>query len=203
MITIIAGADVAKHPELMEDVWRLRHEVFVDEYGWSDIARPDGREIDRFDDEHAAHFLCHLDGELVGYSRMLPTTRPHLLSDVYPHLCDEELIRDPQVWEWTRYAVAKPHRGRGRKLGPVANELLTAIVAWGLQNDRRSMLIQMNPLWMLVLVQLQFKPRPLGIIQKMDGADVLAVQCGFDRRTLARLREMQPAPVEREAAKVS
>ena len=192
MITIIDRTNIYLYQRQMEQVWRLRHEIFVEEYGWGDIARDDQREIDQFDDEHAVHFLCHIDGELVGYSRMLPTTGPHLLRDVYPHLCEEERPEGSDVWEWTRYCVRKDHRGRGRKLGPVANALLTAIVAWGIEGGLRSMVIQMNPLWMLVLVQLLFRPRPLGIIHEMDGADVLCVDCSFDARTLERLREMQP-----------
>ena len=34
------------------------------------------------------HFLAMEDGRVIGYSRLLPTTRPHLLSDVMPQLCE-------------------------------------------------------------------------------------------------------------------
>ncbi|MEM8750137.1 MAG: acyl-homoserine-lactone synthase [Pseudomonadota bacterium] len=187
----------------MEKAWRLRHEVFVDEKKWLALLKPDGREIDEFDDDRAIHMLAWDGDELVGYQRMLPTTRPYLLSAVYPELCEEEIPHSKTVWEWTRYAVKKEHRARGRMLSPTANHLLSAIVEWGLRDGVNSIIIEMNPLWMLRLVQLHFRVVPLGICQEMEGEDVLAVQAHFDRRTLQKLREVRGnihSVLERESA---
>ncbi len=48
------------------------------------------REIDQFDHKHAMHMLYIEEGKVLGYQRMLPSTRPHLLSDVMPELCEVE-----------------------------------------------------------------------------------------------------------------
>ena len=116
---------------------------------------------------------------------------PSLLSAVYPQLCEVDLPRCPTVWEWTRYAVKRKYRARGRILSPVANQLLSAIVEWGLRHGIGSIIIEMNPLWMLRLVQLQFRVVPLGYSQVLDDEEVLAVQAYFDRRTLLRLQEVR------------
>jgi acyl-homoserine lactone synthase len=172
----------------MDQAFRLRHRVFVDEKGWEDLRSKDGRETDRFDDEHAVHMLYMTEGVVVGYQRMLLTTRPHILSDVLPELCETARPSGPHIREWTRYCVEPSCRGRGRILGRVATALLTGIVEWGLEAGVSTILIEMNPLWVLRLVQLHFLVTPLGRPRMIGGEETLAVTADFDRRTLARLR---------------
>ena len=191
MITLIKGTEISQHPGAMEQAWKLRHEVFVEEKKWMALDTPNGREMDQFDDERSLHMLAWDGDQLVGYQRMLPTTRPYLLSEIYPELCEGELPCDSQTWEWTRYAVKKEFRARGRMLSPIANHLLSAIVEWGMQTGVSSIVIEMNPLWMLRLVQLRFRVVPLGICKEMEGEEVLAVQAHFDDRTLDKLQSLR------------
>ena len=133
--------------------------------------------------------MLYLEGDrLLGYQRMLPSMRPHLLSEVMPHLCDGDFPVGPHIWEWTRYCVTKEHRDRGRMLSPVGNFLLSAIVEWGLENGISKIIIEMNPIWLLRLVQLHFRVTPLGIPQQTGKDSIVAVTAAFDTRTLARLR---------------
>ena len=191
MITIVTKDNIHEFKDEMEQAYRLRHAVFVDEMGWEDLRKPDGREIDQFDDEHAVHMLYIENGTVLGYQRMLPPLQPHILSEVLPHLCEEGLPRSEDTWEWTRYCVAKKHRDRGRILSPVGNMLLSAIVEWGLENGTDKIIIEMNPIWLLRLVQLHFRVRPLGLPQQIGKDSVLAVVATFDRRTLAKLQEVR------------
>ncbi|ABD08016.1 Autoinducer synthesis protein [Rhodopseudomonas palustris HaA2] len=191
MIHLVTAENAAAYHELMEQAFRLRHAVFVDELGWHDLKREDGRDVDQFDDGRALHMLYVENGRVLGYQRMLPSLRPHLLSDVLRHLCDGDLPVGPQIWEWTRYCVAPGCRDRGRMLSPVGNMLLSAIVEWGLESGVSEIIIEMNPIWLLRLVQLHFRVTPLGIPQKVGKDDVVAVTAAFDRRTLNRLREMR------------
>ncbi len=197
MIHIVTPANEFRYREEMEQVWRLRHEVFVKEKGWIDLDRPDGREIDRFDTPHAIHFLAIEAGRVIGYSRLLPTTRPHLLSDVMPQLCEGERPSGHDTWEWTRQAVARSHRARGKAVNPVSLALLTGIVEWGMAHGVRQLVLQMPTLYLLHVVQLHFRARPLGLPQAISGEDIIATTAEFDERTLARLRA-----VRRDAAPV-
>jgi len=190
-IHIVTAENIGAYSDAMEQAYRLRHAVFVEEMGWSNLARPDGREIDQFDDGRAVHML-YLEGErLIGYQRMLPSMRPHLLSEVLPHLCDGDFPVGPHIWEWTRYCVTKEHRDRGRMLSPAGNLLLSAIVEWGLESGVSRIIIEMNPIWLLRLVQLHFRVTPLGIPQETGKESIVAVTAGFDARTLARLRSVR------------
>lgn len=69
--------------------------------------------------------------------------------------------------------------------------LLSAIVEWGLENGTDKIIIEMNPIWLLRLVQLHFRVRPLGLPQQIGKDSVLAVVATFDRRTLAKLQEVR------------
>lgn len=191
MIHIVSPDNQYLYEDEMEQAYRLRHRVFVEEKKWTDLTKPDGREIDQFDNDHALHMLYVEEGRVLGYQRMLPSTRPHLLSDVLPHLCEDAPPVGEHIWEWTRYCVEPAHRERGRTLSPVANALLSGIVEWGLESGVNTIIIQMNPLWLLRLVQLHFRVMPLGLPQRVGDEDVLAVTASFDHRTLARLQEMR------------
>lgn len=76
-------------------------------------------------------------------------------------------------------------------LSPVGNFLLSAIVGWGLENGISKIIIEMNPIWLLRLVQLHFRVTPLGIPQQAGKDSIVAVTAAFDARTLARLREIR------------
>lgn len=90
MLHIIAAKNILDHHLELDQSFRLRHKVFVEEKGWEDLRRENGRETDRFDDEHAVHMLYIEDGRVIGYQRMLPSTRPHILSEILPELCEGE-----------------------------------------------------------------------------------------------------------------
>lgn len=202
MLHFVTSANAKRYHEELEEAFRLRHRVFVEEKGWTDLRRDDGREIDRFDDEHAVHMLFIEAGRVIGYQRMLPTTRPHLLSDVMPELCEDERPVGTNIWEWTRYCVEPAYRERGRMLSPVANALLSGIVEWGFDTGVDTIVIQMNPLWLLRLVQLHFRVTPLGLPRLINREETVAVTAGFDRRTLDRLREtrtVSPAAIATSA----
>lgn len=191
MLHVINSENIHSHREQMEQAFRLRHKVFVEEKGWMDLRRDDGRETDRFDDEFVVHMLYIVDGRVVGYQRMLPSTRPHLLSDVMPDLCEVERPVGDHIWEWTRYCVESGYRERGRALSPVANVLLSGIVEWGLKIGVSTIIIEMNPLWLLRLVQLHFRVTSLGLPHPIGGEDIVAVTASFDERTLLRLRSLR------------
>ncbi|MDR6303283.1 acyl-homoserine lactone synthase [Nitrobacter vulgaris] len=191
MIHIVTAENIGAYQCEMEQAYRLRHNVFVDEMGWEDLRKPDGREIDQFDDGRALHMLYIEDDRVLGYQRMLPSMRPHLLTEVLPHLCEGDFPVGPHIWEWTRYCVTREHRDRGRILSPAGNLLLSSIVEWGLASGVGKIIIEMNPLWLLRLVQLNFRVTPLGLPQQIGKDSIIAVTAAFDRRTLQKLQEMR------------
>ncbi len=189
MLLIIPGADISQHAALMERVFRFRHSIFVDEKGWGDLRKPDGLEQDQFDDAHAVHHVCLRDNEIVGYQRLLPTTRPHLLSDVLTDLCRAKPPRGPTIYEWTRFCVAPEWRDvRPKPDGPFL-ELAQAVVEWGMENDVDTVTVAIDWRLMVIAMQLRFFVRSLGFPKKIGRDEVVALQMSFNRETLAAIRE--------------
>ncbi|WP_282151511.1 acyl-homoserine-lactone synthase [Ruegeria atlantica] len=115
MIIVIDGINQNKFKHVLDEMYKLRARVFGDRLGW-DVNIVDGRERDHFDDLHPAHVVSIDDeGDVVGCMRLLQTTGPHMLSDVFHSILDgEPPIRSAQVWEATRFCVDTKKLGRGR-----------------------------------------------------------------------------------------
>ncbi|EHP92526.1 acyl-homoserine-lactone synthase [Methylorubrum extorquens] len=189
MIHVVTAENMQDYAGALDQAFRLRHRVFVEELGWSNLARPDRREIDEFDDEHAIHLLALDETEsVIGYSRLLPTTRPYLLPMVLPQLCEGAAPSGAHIVEWGRICVAECARTSGRRLNPTALALMTAIVEWGLPRGITSFISEMPTSWILRLLQLHLRAMPLGLPHEIEGEEIVAVEAAFDGRTLRQLQ---------------
>lgn len=106
MIFTIESADQDKYPELFDKMFRMRAEVFSGRLGW-DVKVENGREIDRFDAEDPLYLLSldERSGQLRGAVRLLPTTGPNMLRDVFSVLMPGGTVESPLIWESSRFAV--------------------------------------------------------------------------------------------------
>ncbi|GHG79722.1 acyl-homoserine-lactone synthase [Pseudodonghicola xiamenensis] len=106
MIIVIDGLNKHKFPDILDEMYRLRARVFEGRLGW-DVHVTDGKEIDEFDALDPAHVVClDEDGDVVGCMRLLQTTGPHMLADVFYQLLDgEPPLRSSRIWEATRFCV--------------------------------------------------------------------------------------------------
>jgi acyl homoserine lactone synthase len=103
---VISGA-VAGLPEgYYGRVAHYRHRVFVEQLGWRLEAR-DGAEADQFDRADTVYVMVEDEaGNIAGCARLLQTTRPYLLAEVFPQLLNGLAPpSDPTVWELSRFAA--------------------------------------------------------------------------------------------------
>jgi acyl-homoserine lactone synthase len=189
--------ELMQRPDLWEAVHRLRHRIFVEEMGWEALNRDDGLEIDQFDHDEAVHHIVIRNGELAGYQRMLPTTRPYLLTEILTDLYVDEPPSGPNVYELTRYAVAPGFRDGRRGVSTVGTELIAGFVEWGLPRGVNQVIIEFEPMWVLRALQLHFLARPLGYQRTYGRQQVVATLLTFNERTLevVRTRRAHHAPV--------
>jgi acyl homoserine lactone synthase len=85
MIRLIPASHTNLFPGVIDAMFRSRAQTFSERLGWQVVAR-DGYERDRFDDENPL-YLISVDprsGEYWGSLRLLPTTGPNMLRDVFP-----------------------------------------------------------------------------------------------------------------------
>ena len=180
-VQIITAENKHHFIDILEETFRQRHKVFVEERGWADLARPDSREIDAFDDA-AATYLVALDGDkVVGGQRLYPTLRPHMMSEVFPHLVAGTVPTGPNVYEVTRYFVVKE-----RRFGRTDCMMLAAVMDFCLQENITSMTAVVEMWWLPRWQQAGFKTRPLGLPVEIEGQPCLAVEIFVSEETLAR-----------------
>ena len=69
MIQAIAAANSYLFQDELADYFRVRHEIFVGERGWHQVARPDGLEKDQFDTKDAIYILGIENHRIYGGAR--------------------------------------------------------------------------------------------------------------------------------------
>jgi acyl-homoserine lactone synthase len=189
MIRVITGRDAHFHPELFDRLYKARHRVFVTKMGWVNLTQPDGRERDQFDFDSALHFIGFEGDRIASYTRLLPTTGPHLLRDVYPELLDgAEAPRRPDVYEWTRL-FTDPTQATTR-LSKAGRELFVAIAEFCETEGLNSLIAQSDPMWIPRLLQLGWEARPLALPMEYEGQTVLALEAHLTPYTVARTRRI-------------
>ena len=137
MMKLIPGCSRTEHGHHIREMHRLRAKAFDERLGWEVEVR-DGLEIDKFDALDPLYGLCidELD-RVVGTYRLLPTTGPTMLADVFSRCLPPGItISSPKIWESTRFcAFTKRHTGRGANgLANITGELLLSLMETGVSN---------------------------------------------------------------------
>lgn len=191
----------------LEQHFRLRHDIYVGERGWKELARPDGREIDAFDTDDAVYLLGILpDRGVVAGSRLVPSLKPHLMSDVFPELAPQGVPRTIDIFEWTRIFVVPALRRSGTPC-PAAGIVYCGIVEFCLQRNISRLSIVCETYWIDRLTALGWKPQPLGppiehrgetiigLIVDMGATELEAARraCAISRSVLWAKEELAPA----------
>src|SRR3954454_6944260 len=110
LVHVVTQDNKALYEDGIRQYYRLRHQIFVEERGWNDLRRPDGLEIDTYDNEHAIYLLALDGGRVVGGQRLYPTALSHMISEVFPHMASRGIPQASHIFEWTRYFVIKERR---------------------------------------------------------------------------------------------
>lgn len=116
MIHIVAHPFGRESRPLLESMFADRKSLFVDLYGW-DLPVVAGRlEIDQFDTEETIYIIAaDARGAHEASIRLCPTTLPHMLGEIFPHLCPGGVPAGPRIWESTRLCLPQRHGAEGRR----------------------------------------------------------------------------------------
>lgn len=107
MIRIVNGKERERHPQAVDEMFRLRKRVFHDFLKW-DVETEDDWEIDHYDTANPLYVMSYSSetGKLRGSLRLLPTLGPNMLDDTFPILLgDNPEIRSAAVWESSRFCI--------------------------------------------------------------------------------------------------
>lgn len=131
---LVTGSQKGLPQGIYSKVSRYRHSVFVELLGW-ELPVQDGLELDQFDRPDTVYVAAQDDeGNVIGCARLLPTTSPYLLGEVFPQLLNGlEPPCSEDVWELSRFAAVDLNRpdelGKGQFSSPIAVRLLQESIA--------------------------------------------------------------------------
>ena len=114
------GKDEGRFPDLFSQMYRQRYEIYVKRRKWSGLKPIGDEERDEFDTSSAIYLVAlDADDEILAGLRLLPTIRPHILGELFPHLALDGVPSGPDILELTRFYVApfKSSRGGARLAG--------------------------------------------------------------------------------------
>jgi acyl homoserine lactone synthase len=175
---------VSSAPERLPDglyskIAHYRHKVFVEQLGWS-LQTQNGVELDQFDRSDTVYVVAQDDdGCIVGFARLLPTTRPYLLGEVFPQLLNGLAPPcSPDVWELSRFAAVDFNSRATSVLrqfsSPIAIELLQQSIACAATHGAKR-LITVSPIGVeRLLRRAGFHARRLGPPIVIDGSPIVA-----------------------------
>ncbi|MCY4044254.1 MAG: GNAT family N-acetyltransferase [Cellvibrionales bacterium] len=170
----ISGFSDAIKPETKQALFEYRYKVFIERLGW-DMATQNGIEIDQFDHDGTFHIIANSpEGEVVGCARLLPTTKPYLLEDVFPELLNgQPAPKSDDVWELSRFTTVNlntQQKTQGAMQAQLPHEtlqnLLYKAMACAKENGAK-MIISVSPLGIERLL------RNLGVPSKRMGPPLL------------------------------
>jgi len=185
MIHIVRPSNRHLYEDKFDQLYRLRHDIFVGERGWRDLARPDGREIDDYDNEDTVYCIA-LEGErIVGGHRLYPTVKPNMMGEIFPHLAAVRGVPEhAAIWEWSRYFVVKDRRD-----GRLNYELLAAVQELCLDEGIAEISAIMETWWLPRFQQAGFLVRPLGLPALVNDEWTMAALIEISAETLHHVRQ--------------
>jgi acyl homoserine lactone synthase len=88
-------------------MFRLRYFMFKERLNW-DVETDNGLEFDEFDRMDPLYLIAQDDSTVVGCWRILPTTGPNMLRDIFPELlAGNKAPCGHDIWELSRFAVCR------------------------------------------------------------------------------------------------
>jgi len=170
--------------EELDGMYRDRKRVFVDWLKWNIPVTADVYEIDQFDTDDAVYLIeSDRQGRHLASIRLLPTSKPHLLSEVFSDLCEGPIPRGRDVWELTRFCVS-PDRIKvdGKRL---MNLMWTSSVEFAVSNRISEYSCVTHLAFLSQILAAGWDTTPLGLPKMVDGAPVGAVLFRISEQTLS------------------
>ena len=113
MLRYVFADELHKYSLLSEGMFKDRADQFKTRLGWDVRVNSQGEERDQYDELNPLYVIWEeADGSHGGSMRVLPTTGPVMINDVFGHLTGGSPVKYPRIWEVTRFCLsrtASPH----------------------------------------------------------------------------------------------
>jgi acyl homoserine lactone synthase len=191
VIVIVPPESYSANQHLLREMHRLRYRVFTERLRWTADATS-GEERDRFDDLDPVYVIALDDlGKVVGSWRLLPTTGPYMLRDVFSQLLDgQPAPQNSLFWECSRFAVEyTPGQRDGlNMISHVTGEIFCGLVEYCRASGIREIVTVYDVRIARLLPKIGCKPYRRTRTQRVDGVPVLAGFFAIDHSVLEQIR---------------
>lgn len=188
-VHVISGANRHLYDRELDEHHRIRHRIYVEELRWRGLTpREDKREYDQFDTADTVYLLGIENDRVVGGLRLMPTTGPHLIADVFSRFASERGVpRRADIAEWTRIFVV-PERREEHSGSKVGSTVIAAMIEYGLEEGLSGISVVMNTFWLPKFHKYGWRVRPLGMPDIHDDEWLIAVLIDVNQEALAGIR---------------
>jgi acyl-homoserine lactone synthase len=192
VIYVVDGRNRENYRRQLEEMHRIRHRIYVEGRGWKALRRSDGREVDEFDTENAVYLLgLSADGAVTAGSRLVPTQKPHLMHNVFPHLATKAPVpRSDFIYEWTRYFLTSEPADRSARRC-ASGEILCALFEYGLEAGLTHFSLVCDTFFLPMFRQARWRITELGDATPYEEGVCIAVLFEVSERVLKSTREVR------------
>jgi N-acyl-L-homoserine lactone synthetase len=194
MIIVVDGLNRDEHTDLLREMFKLRARVFDGRLGWDVVVR-NGEERDIYDTLDPAYLISvDVNGAVVGCLRVLQTTGPHMLADVFAPLLDgQPPLRSARLWEATRFCVDTDRlrdRSGANSISTVTSELMIGACEYAMAAGVDDAVAVIDPIMHRILKRSGNGPSDyLGVPRQMGKVVAMAVLMDCSAERVARIRE--------------
>jgi acyl homoserine lactone synthase len=200
MIRIVTKDNAERHVSSLYQMHRIRKTVFKDRLGW-DVTVSGELEFDEYD-ALGPSYLLSIDrcGALNGCVRLLPTTGPNMLRDIFPSLVTKAAVpRGERVWEASRFAVSRNIIAAEAGLSQTTYDLLIGVLQYGLSNGISTIACVVDARMERILRRAGWQLERLGPTRRIGNTIAMAGQLEVSVQILRQL-EARVSPAHAVAA---
>ena len=188
MITIVTKDNADRHVGHLRQMHRIRKTIFKDRLGW-DVTVSGALEFDEYD-ALGPSYLLSIDRHAAvnGCVRLLPTTGPNMLRDIFPHFVTKAAVpRSERVWEASRFAVSGNTTAVETGLSQTTYDLLIGVLKFGLSNGITMIVCVVDVRMERILRRAGWQLERLGAAHRIGNTIALAGQLEVSAQILRHL----------------
>jgi acyl homoserine lactone synthase len=188
MIKIVTKDNAGRYVSDLHQMHRLRKMVFRDRLGW-DVTVSGELEADEYDGMESSYLLS-IDryGAVNGCVRLLPTTGPNMLRDIFPSFVTKAAVPcGEHVWEASRFAVSSTNARAEAGLSQTTYELLIGVLRFALSNSIRTIACVVDVRMERILRRAGWQLDRLGPARRIGNTIAMAGQLDVSAQILRQL----------------
>ena len=188
MIRIVTKDNAERHVSHLYQMHRIRKTVFKDRLGW-DVTISGELEFDEYD-VLGPSYLLSIDryGTLNGCVRLLPTTGPNMLRDIFPSFVTKAAVpRGEWVWEASRFAVSGNTTAAEAGLSQTTYDLLIGVLKFGLSKGLSTIACVVDVRMERILRRAGWQLERLGPAHRIGNTIAMAGQLDVSAQILRQL----------------